>query len=1164
MPDRSVVYRFLGEFGSLNAGLRTAGRNVQELGTKLTATDRDGAKMRAGLDQLGKSAGRVGLVAAGGLAAVVATTAKFDSAMSAVQAATHETANNMDRLRDAAIEAGAETVYSASESAGAIEELAKAGVTTADILSGGLTGSLNLAAAGTIEVADAAELAATAMTQFRLSGDQVEHVADLLAAGAGKAQGEVSDLGMALKQSGLVASQTGLSIEETVGTLSAFASAGLLGSDAGTSFKTMLQSLTPSSVKAKEKMEELGISAYDAQGNFVGITDFAGQLQSALSTLSVEQQNAALKIIFGSDAVRAASVLYQQGAVGIQDWIDKTNDAGFAAETAGIKLDNLTGDWEQFTGALETALIGAGDGSQGPLRQLVQGGTSVVNVFNKLPQAGQNAATGLLAVTAVTGGGLWFTAKVISGVSDTRRALDDLGISAGKTGRALKALSLVGAAVSTLVALEVAAAELVKSTDKAGPSVDHLVRSLLDLNDLAGLKAINEDLGDLRHSIDLLADPGLGQKIGDVYSKVPIIGSAFADSMLPGVRGVRQEAREAASDIGALDQALATMVTQGSPEQAAAALDQLADTYGLTAGQQEQLIGLMPAYRDALDADANSADLAAGSTSGLAGATAAAGGAALTSAEATKKLQNQWKKQAEQAEEVAESFVGLGDSLNDSKVSLDDWIKQLQEQADALKNFRVNAETAAKKGLRDGLIKELSAAGPEGAMRMRQLANATKSEIDKANTAWRSQRREVNLTKEALAGVRPPDPVAIEVKTFDALTAIERLKLALSQVKSKDVAVNVHYRNIGNQLAVQAAGRSADGGTVPKTGLPYADRHPYLLADGERITSNRYGQVDKASHLLDLINAGKLTDKMVGLADGGTTGDAPTRKGMTVRGRLGDNEYELYVGKSVASATTALGQMRRIVERLNGRLESMNVNVRESERIVKRETRARDRLADRVDAQQAALDDLTGKAWGLASTIREGLSANQFESVAASGNAWDAGTGDRMATFSEIIERLNASTEDSDAFSKAAMVLGGSLSGGALESVLTQGLDTTSMFAKLSPEELAQYQATFDRNVAAKSVAGGIGGGTVYGRDMAKAEQILAASQAELVRQNEALTEANRAANQAERRRDRAEKQRDQARDDRKDIKSELADIRRELAKNRKEAESGSRSRRSK
>jgi hypothetical protein len=85
----------------------------------------------------------------------------------------------------------------------------------------------------------------------------------------------------ALNQAGLIASQTGLSIEDTTGTLAAFASAGLLGSDAGTSFKTMLQAVQAPSGKTKELMDDLGISAYDTAGNFIGITKFAGQLKSS-------------------------------------------------------------------------------------------------------------------------------------------------------------------------------------------------------------------------------------------------------------------------------------------------------------------------------------------------------------------------------------------------------------------------------------------------------------------------------------------------------------------------------------------------------------------------------------------------------------------------------------------------------------------------------------------------------------------------------------------------------------------------------------------------------------------------------------------------------------------------------------------------------------------
>jgi len=183
---------------------------------------------------------------------------------------------------------------------------------------------------------------------FELKGSDVSHVADLLAAGAGKAQGSVDDMGMALKQSALVAKQTGLSIEDTTGALAQFASAGLLGSDAGTSFKTMLQRLTPQSDEAADLMNQLGLNAYDASGQFIGLEAYAGKLRDGLSRLTPEARNAALATLFGSDAVRAAAVLYEGGAEGVRKWREAVDDSGFAAAQAAILMDNLAGDVEQL------------------------------------------------------------------------------------------------------------------------------------------------------------------------------------------------------------------------------------------------------------------------------------------------------------------------------------------------------------------------------------------------------------------------------------------------------------------------------------------------------------------------------------------------------------------------------------------------------------------------------------------------------------------------------------------------------------------------------------------------------------------------------------------------------------------------------------------------
>lgn len=437
MTERSIKVTLRANVADFNRQIKSAATSLDQLAAKGDPTGKvaettmgrltqSAQLQRAAWDTASTAMVGYGVAAAAAAGYVVKSFADFDQAMSNVQAATHESAENMDQLREAAIQAGADTAFSASEAAGAIEELAKAGVSTADILNGGLKGSLDLAAAGGLGVADAAGIASVALTQFKLSGSDVGHVADLLAAGAGKAMGDVSDLGMALKQAGLVASQTGLSIEETTGGLAAFASAGLLGSDAGTSFKTMLLNMTPQSKQAAKYMEELGISAYDAEGKFVGLANYAGQLHDSLSKLTAEDRQAALKKMFGQDAIRAASILYEQGAQGIQSWIDKVDDAGYAAETAEARMDNLNGDIEKLGGSFETLFIKSGSGGNDFLRSIVQFAEQAVNAFSSLPAPVQQGALGLAAFTAAAtltaGAGM----KIFTTITDVRTALSSL------------------------------------------------------------------------------------------------------------------------------------------------------------------------------------------------------------------------------------------------------------------------------------------------------------------------------------------------------------------------------------------------------------------------------------------------------------------------------------------------------------------------------------------------------------------------------------------------------------------------------------------------------------------------------------------------------------------------------------------------------------------
>lgn len=535
MTDRSVRVVLSAVTSAFEQGMARAASASQRLAQSVQGLGSASERHRAALDNLGRGATVAGGLLAAGIGVAVKSYADFDQAMSAVKATGQDAASNLNALREAALQAGADTKYLATEAANGVEELSKAGLSAQDILGGGLTGALSLAAAGNMQVADAAELTATALTQFKLPGEQASHVADLLAAGAGKAQGEVSDMGMALKQGGLVAAQYGISIEETTGALSAFASAGLIGSDAGTSLKAMLIALANPSKESANLMSSLGINAYDASGKFIGLEGLAGQLQERLKGLTVEQRNQALAQIFGSDAMRAAGVLYDQGAAGIRKWTAEVNQQAYATGAAATKMGNLKGDIEQLGGSVESTMIKIGSSADGPLRSLVQGATGAVNALGNLSPSAQGAIAGLggLGGAALLGVGGFI--KLMDASRQTKDAfatlnavhprlasgLSGVGKAAGVAGAALALIS-VGQIAYDMNRLSVSAGDAEVAMRKFAASGNQA-----NLDKIFGNVAqFNGDLANLSGAMQLVASSsdGFGKVKADIQGVVGMGG----------------------------------------------------------------------------------------------------------------------------------------------------------------------------------------------------------------------------------------------------------------------------------------------------------------------------------------------------------------------------------------------------------------------------------------------------------------------------------------------------------------------------------------------------------------------------------------------------------------------------------------------------------------
>ncbi|SFT04065.1 phage tail tape measure protein [Marininema halotolerans] len=355
---------------------------------------------------MGLATGAAGMAVAIGSA--VKKAADFEEQLSSVKAVTGATSEEMAQFKALSIEMGAKTKYSASEAAQGIEELAKAGLSTSQILNGGLKGALNLAAAGELELGEAAEIASTALNSFKSENLSVSQAADILAGAANASATDIHEMKEGLSQVAAVASGAGLSFNDTSTALAVFAQNGLKGSDAGTSLKTMLLNLTPSSKQAGEQMKQLGIITednknlfYDSEGEVKSFGEISEVLSEKLKNLSNEQRSQALKTMFGTDAIRAANIAYKEGSQGVE----KMNEAmgkTTAAKVATERMDNLKGTLEELNGAFETAQIEMGSAFLPVLRNLASGIQETAQWFSQLSPSTKEAIGIFTLATAGT------------------------------------------------------------------------------------------------------------------------------------------------------------------------------------------------------------------------------------------------------------------------------------------------------------------------------------------------------------------------------------------------------------------------------------------------------------------------------------------------------------------------------------------------------------------------------------------------------------------------------------------------------------------------------------------------------------------------------------------------------------------------------------------
>ena len=345
--------------------------------------------------------------------AAVATTTKFESAMSKVSAISGATGDDLAALTDKAKEMGAKTKFSASESAEAFQYMAMAGWKTEDMLDG-IDGIMNLAAADGLDLATTSDIVTDALTAFGLSASDSAHFADVLAKASSSANTNVSMLGESFKYVAPVAGSLGYSAEDTAIALGLMANAGIKGSQSGTALRGALTRLIKPTDDAAALMEEYGLSLTNSDGSMKSLGEVMSMLRSNLGDLTEAEQAQIAAALFGQEAMSGMLSIINASDKDFQNLTDQIYGAdGAAKQMADTMLDNLSGQLIILKSSLEGAAIAFGELLLPLIKKITSAIQGLVDWVNNLSDRQKAIIVTIAGVLAVVGPILIIGGKIV-------------------------------------------------------------------------------------------------------------------------------------------------------------------------------------------------------------------------------------------------------------------------------------------------------------------------------------------------------------------------------------------------------------------------------------------------------------------------------------------------------------------------------------------------------------------------------------------------------------------------------------------------------------------------------------------------------------------------------------------------------------------------------
>lgn len=381
----------------------------------------------------------------------------FEEAMNRVHAAMLTAKpEQLQKLSEAALTMGPAMGRSAIEAAEAIESLAKNGMSAADILNGGLKSALTLATVGQTDLGAASDATTDILQQFHLATGDLPNVVNKVSGALDASKLSFNGYKDAIGMVGGIAGGLGYSFEDMNTALAAVIPLMTGGSDAGTSFKTFLLSLVPSSKEASAEMDRLGIKFFDAEGNVRSLSEVAEILNTRLSGLNQQARQEALTKMFGTDGMRVALALMQAGAKGIAN-VKTQIDGVTADQKMAVLLDGEAAATNRLAAAWQTLGIRIGEAGliqimtaiknaiAGTLESLASAPPAVfylVNAFGAMVAAAGPMLVAFGAVIGVVGPMVASMLLLRSGLGLVGIALSAIINPLGLAGRMLLALGL--------------------------------------------------------------------------------------------------------------------------------------------------------------------------------------------------------------------------------------------------------------------------------------------------------------------------------------------------------------------------------------------------------------------------------------------------------------------------------------------------------------------------------------------------------------------------------------------------------------------------------------------------------------------------------------------------------------------------------------------------